>query len=108
MTGFRLVEHPPPDDHRCPVPLREKRYYLPAAWAEGGRTDLYHAVQVPDGHLGDVWQCATCVRCWRLRHNPGQTRGGYSPAYDEWVRISRWRARWLSRWHAWIGGGRWR
>ena len=92
-TGEWLVKEEPFTAHTCSTPLRDLAVVIP------GWDDRRTAVvgKVPDGQVGDVWKCSACSYCWQIMRNPGVTRGGYSPAFDEWVKLSAGRSRRLTR-----------
>jgi hypothetical protein len=85
IDGFRLVENSPPDSHKCPVPLKDHPQYPDQK-----------SMKIPDGQLGDVWQCANCMQCWHLC-NINQYQYNYSPIYRKWLKISSRKAQRLIR-----------
>lgn len=85
IDGFRLVENPPPNNHKCPVPLKDHPQYPDQK-----------SKRIPDGQLGDVWQCANCMQCWHLC-NINQYQYDYSPIYRKWLKISSRKAQRLIR-----------
>lgn len=105
IDGFRLIENPPPYNHTCPVPMQAQWVTVPAAppppqgWQGNppSRPTRSRIPDVPDGQLGDVWQCATCSQHWQLVHEPNIYQYGYSPSYDEWRKINRRKAQRLVR-----------
>jgi hypothetical protein len=78
VDGFRLIENPPPDDHKCPVPTKRSDGTASSVPIKDHNT--------PDGQLGDVWQCAKCMQPWLLI-NP-HDEYAYGRDLIQWTKIS--------------------